>query len=142
MKSIWADLAAHHAQVADVKILSLFDDPKRFEQFSAQADGLLFDYSKTNLNADALDLLVGLAQSSGLAEKRAAMFSGEKINETEGRAVLHTALRAAPDAQVVVDGENVIPAIHVTLAQMAAFADSLRNGNVIHITHKQYCFQS
>lgn len=128
MTKVWADLAAHHAQVADVKILSLFDDPKRFEQFSARADGLLFDYSKTNLNADAMDLLVALAQASGLAEKRAAMFSGAKINETEGRAVLHTALRAAPDAQVMVDGENVVPAIQTTLARMAGFADDLRNG--------------
>ena len=128
MTPIWADLAAHHARVADVKILSLFDDPKRFDLFSAQAGGLLFDYSKTNLNAEALDLLVNLAQASGLVEKRAAMFSGVKINETEGRAVLHTALRAAPDAQVMVDGENVVPAIQATLARMAAFADDVRNG--------------
>jgi glucose-6-phosphate isomerase len=128
MTPIWADLAAHHAQVADVKILSLFDDPKRFEHFSAQADGVLFDYSKTNLNTDALDLLVRLAESSGLAEKRAAMFSGEKINQIEGRAVLHTALRAAPDAKVMVDGENVVPAIQATLARMAAFADDVRAG--------------
>jgi glucose-6-phosphate isomerase len=128
MTQIWADLAAHQAQRADVKILSLFDDPKRFAQFSAQADGLLFDFSKTTLTAQSMDLLLGLAQATGLAEKRAAMFSGAKINQTEGRAVLHTALRAAPDAQVMVDGKNVIPAVHATLARMAAFADDLRNG--------------
>ena len=128
MTQIWADLTAHQAQRADVKILSLFDDPKRFAQFSAQADGLLFDYSKTTLTAQTMDLLLGLAQATGLAEKRAAMFSGAKINQTEGRAVLHTALRAAPDAQVMVDGKNVIPAVHTTLARMAAFADDLRNG--------------
>jgi glucose-6-phosphate isomerase len=128
MTQIWADLAAHQAQRAEVKILSLFDDPKRFAQFSAQADGLLFDFSKTTLTAQSMDLLLGLAQATGLAEKRAAMFSGAKINQTEGRAVLHTALRAAPDAQVMVDGKNVIPAVHATLARMAAFADDLRNG--------------
>lgn len=128
MTKIWADLAAHYAKVADLKILSLFDDPKRFDLFSAQAGGLLFDYAKTNLNAEALDLLVNLAQACGLVEKRAAMFSGARINETEGRAVLHTALRAAPDTKVMVDGENVVPAIHATLARMAAFADDVLNG--------------
>ena len=128
MEQIWSDLAAHQAQVATRKILSLFENEQRFAQFSAQDDGILFDYSKTNLDDTALNLLIELARAAGVPAKRDAMFSGAKINETEGRAVLHTALRAAPDARVMVDGENVIPAIHKTLARMGEFAQAVRIG--------------
>ncbi len=128
LAEIWTKLAAHHSGVEARKILSLFEDPNRFAQFSAQNDGLMFDYSKTNLDDAALDLLLDLARAAGLEAKRAAMFSGAKINETEGRAVLHTALRAAKDATVMVDGENVIPAVHETLRRMGDFARDLRDG--------------
>ncbi len=125
---IWSQLAAHHTGIETRKILSLFENADRFAQFSAQDNGLMFDYSKTNLDDTALDLLVELAHAVDLPAKRAAMFSGAKINETEGRAVLHTALRAAPDAHVMVDGENVVPAIHETLRRMGDFSDAVRNG--------------
>ncbi|MFN3607302.1 MAG: glucose-6-phosphate isomerase, partial [Cypionkella sp.] len=128
MQDIWHDLATHHSAVQARSILSLFEDAQRFAQFSVQDAGLLFDYSKTNLDARARDLLIALADASGLAAMRDAMFSGAKINETEGRAVLHTALRAPKDAAVFVDGADVMPAIHDTLDRMAAFADAVRNG--------------
>ena len=127
MPDIWAKLAAHHSAVSDRKILSLFENTQRFTQFSLQDTGLLFDYSKTNLDERAIDLLTELAQCCDVPGKRAAMFAGAKINETEGRAVLHTALRA--DTPVLVDGQNVIPAIQATLERMAQFARDLRSGS-------------
>jgi glucose-6-phosphate isomerase len=129
MQTIWDDLAAYHKGNQSRKILDLFDNPARFDQFSIPNDGLLFDYSKTNLDERAIDLLLSLADAAQLSSKRDAMFSGEKINETEGRAVLHTALRAAQGASVMVDGENVVPAIHDTLRRMGDFADAVRNGS-------------
>ncbi|WP_112309276.1 glucose-6-phosphate isomerase [Pseudogemmobacter bohemicus] len=124
----WQALKAHHAEVADRHILSLFAaDPGRAAGFSARADGLLFDWSKTNIDAHGRDLLLALATASGVAEKRAAMFSGKKINETEGRAVLHVALRAGEEHRILVDGADVIPGITATRKRMAAFADQVRS---------------
>ena len=95
-----------HAKVADRSILSLFG-PHRAQNFSVSADGMTLDYSKTNIDETAMGLLLALAEGSGLIAKRADMFEGAKINETEGRAVLHTALRAGPQAVVKVDGQEV-----------------------------------
>jgi glucose-6-phosphate isomerase len=128
--SLWDDLAAHHAATQDRAILSLFDDPDRPAAFSARVDDMLFDYSKTNIDAAARALLLGLADAAGLAERRAAMFSGAPINETEGRAVLHTALRNT-GGPVMVDGQDVMPGIRETLARTAAFATDLRAGRII-----------
>ncbi|MEX3015536.1 glucose-6-phosphate isomerase [Gymnodinialimonas hymeniacidonis] len=127
MGDIWADLNAHNKTKARRTILDLFDKPGRAEAFSAKADGLLFDYSKTQLDAGAMSLLLELARSSGVESRRAAMFSGEKINETEGRAVLHTALRA-PGGTVEVDGENVMPGVLETRQRCLAFAEAVRSG--------------
>ncbi|WP_283177697.1 glucose-6-phosphate isomerase [Gemmobacter sp. 24YEA27] len=125
----WQALKAHHAKVAERRILSLFNaDPARAAGFSAEADGLLFDWSKTNIDIEGRDLLLGLATASGVADKRAAMFSGKKINETEGRAVLHIALRAGEEHRILVDGQDVIPDITATRRRMAAFADQVRSG--------------
>ena len=121
-------LAEHSKRVTDRHILDLFQDPHRAEGFSAQADGLLFDYSKTNLDAETRDFLISEAKASGLEAKREAMFSGEKINETEGRAVLHTALRAPKSELVEVDGETVIPGVVATRARMAECAEAVRSG--------------
>jgi glucose-6-phosphate isomerase len=123
-------LKAHHAKVRDRRILSLFsgNGGGRAANFTARADGLLFDYSKTNIDETALALLLSLAESSGVAARREAMFSGEKINDTEGRAVLHTALRAGDDALVLVDGRDVMPGVRATRARMAAFAADVREG--------------
>jgi glucose-6-phosphate isomerase len=89
---------------------------------------MLFDYSKTNIDATARDLLIGLLDATGVAEKREAMFTGAKINETEGRAVLHTALRNLDGGPVVVDGQDVIPGVRETLKRMEAFATDVRSG--------------
>lgn len=106
----------------------MFDTADRAAEFSVRAGEMLFDYSKTNIDARAKSLLIDLAMSSGVVEKRQAMFGGEKINVTEGRAVLHTALRAPVGTHVLVDGADVMPAIHATLGRMAAFADDVRSG--------------
>ena len=127
---IWANLAAHHAGVAERGILRLFDfDDGRAADFSARWEGMLFDYSKTNIDVTGRALLLELAEASAVAAKRDAMFAGAKINETEGRAVLHTALRNL-DASVIVDGRDVMPEVRATHARMQAFAHDLRAGRV------------
>jgi glucose-6-phosphate isomerase len=108
-------------------ILDLFDE-SRASDFSVLADGMLFDYSKTNIDAATRAALVTLAEVSGVAEKRAAMFSGAKINDTEGRAVLHVALRAGDDAVIKVDGKDVLPEVRRIRAACAAFARDVRSG--------------
>ena len=127
MSDRFAALQAHHAKVADRAILSLFDD-NRAQDFSVQVDGMLFDFSKTNIDAAALAQLLALTTATGLAEKRSAMFGGQKINDTEGRAVLHTALRAGDAAVVMVDGADVLPEVRATRARMTAFVDDVRSG--------------
>ncbi|MEG3661433.1 glucose-6-phosphate isomerase [Celeribacter halophilus] len=112
-------------------ILDLFaEDKNRADGFSAQSDGLLFDYSKTNIDTTTRDALFGLLDEAGLAEKRRAMFEGEKINDTEGRAVLHTALRNLDGGPVMVDGLDVIPGVRHTLARMGDFSDRVRRGEI------------
>ena len=111
-------------------ILSLFDDPDRAGAFSARFDGMLFDYSKTAIDAATRAALLDLAQAANVEGRRAAMFGGDRINETEGRAVLHTALRAPADAAVFVDGQDVMPAVRHTLDRMQDFADALRAGRI------------
>lgn len=127
MKQEWAALAAHHQAVKDRRILDLFADAHRAGAFTAIADGMRLDWSKTNIDADGRKLLVALAAASGVEAKRAAMFGGAKINETEGRAVLHTALRDL-DGPVMAEGVNVTPGITATLARMEAFARDVRDG--------------
>lgn len=127
MLNIWDDLHHHHEAVQTRPILDLFAHAGRAEGFSAHFDGFLFDYSKTNIDAKARNLLLRLAERSGLAARREAMFSGAKINETEGRAVLHTALRDL-EAEVMVNGQDVMPALRKTYARMQRFAEDVREG--------------
>ena len=130
MSDIWQTLADHRAATKDTPLAALFDqDAQRFTGFSAEADGLLMDYSKTALDGTARDLLLELAHRCDLQGKIDAMMSGAKINTTEGRAVLHTALRAPADAVIEVDGENVVPGIHEVLTRMGGFATALRDGS-------------
>src|SRR5690606_15501552 len=124
----WTALRDHHAKVADRPILSLFDAPGRAADFSVAADGMLFDWSKTNIDAEGRALLVMLAEASDVEGRRAAMFGGEKINDTEGRAVLHVALRADDDAVIRTDGQDVMPGIRAVKAKMAGFARDVREG--------------
>ncbi len=123
----WADLQRLHEANKGRHILDLFDE-SRAGEFSVKADGMLFDYSKTNIDAGTRAALVKLAEASGVAEKRAAMFGGEKINDTEGRAVLHVALRAGDEAVIMVDGKDVLPEVRRIRATCAAFARDVRSG--------------
>jgi glucose-6-phosphate isomerase len=125
----WQALQAHYQQIKGVHLRDLFaQDPGRGERFTAEGAGLFLDYSKNRVTDETLRLLVALAQASGLAARRDAMFSGEKINITEQRAVLHVALRAPRGASIVVDGENVVPGVHAVLDRMGDFATRVRSG--------------
>jgi glucose-6-phosphate isomerase len=125
----WRALAAHYRKVREFHLRQLFaDDPKRGTRMTTEALGLLLDYSKNRITAETLNLLLKLAEESRLRERIDAMFRGEKINITEKRAVLHTALRAPRDASIVVDGENVVPKVHGVLDRMADFANRVRSG--------------
>ena len=125
--SLWDDLKHRHKDHADRPIRSLFQGHDRARHFSASCGEMLFDYSKTNIDSHARDLLIRLAEGAGVARKRDAMFAGAKINETEGRAVLHTALRNL-GSPVVVDGRDVMPEVRATHARMEAFARDVRSG--------------
>ena len=125
----WRALAAHHEQVRDVHLRTLFaNDPSRGERFAVEAAGLYLDYSKNRITDETVRLLVALASACGLREQIDAMFRGDKINTTEERAVLHVALRAPRGASIVLDGDNVVPHVHDVLDRMAAFADQVRDG--------------
>ncbi|MGD9864570.1 MAG: glucose-6-phosphate isomerase [Pseudodonghicola sp.] len=128
---MWADLKALREQTQGRRIAELFaEDPARAEQFSAAAGDLRLDYSKTQIDAAIRTALCALCDHRDLAARRAAMFAGDKINDTEGRAVLHTALRNLDDGPVFVDGKNVMPGVRDTLARMHEFARAVRSGAV------------
>ena len=125
----WKALTVHHKKIAGKHLRELFaKDPKRGEKFTTSAAGLFLDYSKNRVTAETIKLLVKLAEESGLKARIEAMFTGEKINITENRAVLHVALRAPKGAKILVDGKNVVPEVHAVLDEMAKFADRVRSG--------------
>jgi len=124
---MWNALKTHYEQVKDRRFETLVD-AARADDFTAQSGDMRFDYSKTNIDTEGRALLFDLLEQTGVAAKRDAMFSGAKINETEGRAVLHTALRNLDGGAVQVDGENVMPDVLDTLARMEKFAESVRSG--------------
>jgi glucose-6-phosphate isomerase len=125
----WKALAAHFEKLRQLHLRQLFaDDPKRGERLTVEAAGLYLDYSKNRVTDETLELLRRLAEGSGLRARIDAMFRGEKINVTEQRAVLHVALRAPRSASIVVDGENVVPAVHAVLDRMSEFAERVRSG--------------
>ena len=126
---VWKDLTSHYKKVKDLHLRQLFaEDPKRGQLMTAEAVGLFLDYSKNRVTTDTLELLIKLAEESGLRGRIDAMFSGKKINLTEKRAVLHIALRASRDASILVDGENVVPKVHAVLDRMGNFANRVRSG--------------
>ena len=128
-RQAWKNLTSHYKKVRELHLRQFFaEDPKRGSRMTAEALGLYLDYSKNRITGETLALLIRLAEESRLRERIAAMFRGDKINLTEKRAVLHTALRAPRDATIVVDGENVVPKVHAVLGRMAGFANRLRNG--------------
>jgi glucose-6-phosphate isomerase len=108
----------------------LFAAPDRFEDFSAEAGALFLDYSKNKIDSEALAALIAVAEASGVAEKRAAMFAGEPINTTEGRAVMHVALRAGADAVFKAGGADIMPGIRRELSRMLEFAEAVRGGGI------------
>jgi glucose-6-phosphate isomerase len=125
----WTALERHAATVRERHLRDLFAaDPARAERMTAEAAGLLLDYSKNRITAETLDLLLALANRAGLRDRVEAMFRGERINATEDRAVLHVALRAPEDTRIVVDGQDVVPAVHAVLRQMADFSERVRSG--------------
>ena len=125
----WKALQAHYEEVRHRHLRDLFaEDPGRGERLTAQAAGLYLDYSKNRVTDETLRLLLDLAAECGLRDRMEAMFGGEKINRTENRAVLHTALRAPRDASVMVDGRNVVPEVHAVLDTMAGFCNRVRSG--------------
>ena len=118
----WKALGEHYKEIKSVHMREWFDRfPQRAERFTVEAAGIYLDYSKNRINPKTIELLIQLAEESGLAARRDAMFAGEKINITEKRAVLHVALRAPKDEKIFVDGEDVVPAVHDVLDKMAAF---------------------
>jgi glucose-6-phosphate isomerase len=133
----WAALEAHADQVRDVHLRDLFaDDPARAGRMTVDAAGLHVDYSKNRVTGETVDLLVALARAVDLRGAAERMFGGEKINVTEGRSVLHTALRAPRDASLVVDGVDVVPEVHAVLDAMAQFAEQVRSGGWAGFTGK------
>ncbi|HZW19775.1 glucose-6-phosphate isomerase [Noviherbaspirillum sp.] len=122
-------LSTHFAEAKEWQMRSLFSrSPDRFSRFSTEAAGLLLDYSKNRLDEKTMSLLLQLARERSLEQKRAAMFSGEKINTTEDRAVLHTALRLPRTASLVVDGQDVVREVHEVLDHVRAFSERIRSG--------------
>lgn len=125
----WKALESHRAALGDTHLRQLFaDDPGRAGRFSLEASGVFLDYSKNRITDETVDLLIKLAETCGLRERIDAMFRGDKINTTEGRAVLHVALRAKPNQSIVVDGHNVVPEVHAVLEKMSDFANRVRSG--------------
>jgi glucose-6-phosphate isomerase len=128
-KPAWKALEAHFATVKPLHLRELFaQDAKRGERLRLETLGILLDYSKNRITDETLKLLLQLAEECGVRARIDAMFKGEKINVTEKRAVLHTALRAPKDATILVDGKNVVPEVHAVLDKMAAFCDRVRSG--------------
>ena len=125
---MFADLKDKYAAVRGRQIISLFGD-QRAAEFSVKADGLFFDYSKTNIDDETRDMLLALVEKVDLPRKRAAMFSGEKINITEDRAVLHTALRRT-SGPLTVEGRDVMEQVLSTRARMLEFVEAVRSGEV------------
>jgi glucose-6-phosphate isomerase len=123
-------LEAHHAEIGDRHLRELFDaDPARGETMTAEAAGLFLDYSKNRIDAKTVELLAALAEECGLAERREAMFRGDRINVSEDRSVLHVALRMPRERSLVVEGADVVKQVHEVLDRMGAFCDRVRSGD-------------
>ena len=124
----WTALELHAIQMKSASIRELFANEGRAKALSVEAEGVFADFSKQRLNEETIGLLVALAHEMSVPAKIEAMFSGAELNPTEGRAVLHVALRAPSDAVIEVDAENVIPGVHAVLARMRDFSRRVRDG--------------
>jgi glucose-6-phosphate isomerase len=131
----WQALQAHQRDIASLTMRAMFNDnPARFEQFSLQLDGLLLDYSKNRITADTFKLLMSLARQAELPKQIKKMFGGAKINHTEGRAALHTALRNRGEQAVLFEQHDVMPAVRNVLARMRSFSEAIRSGQHVGFT--------
>jgi glucose-6-phosphate isomerase len=129
MQPAWKALAAHHEKIRELHLRQLFAaDATRGERLTAEAVGIYLDYSKNRVTDETLGLLCRLAEESGLRERIDGMFRGDKINQTENRAVLHVALRAPRGTSIIVDGKDVVPEVHAVLGALADFANRVRSG--------------
>ena len=136
---VWQALTAHQPAISKQPMREMFRaDPARFDKFSLQLDGLLLDYSKNLITEETLALLLDLARQSKLDEWIARMFGGEKINTSEQRAVLHTALRAPRDSSLIVDGKDVMRDVHRVLDHMRRFSGAVRDGSLCGYTGKPF----
>jgi glucose-6-phosphate isomerase len=136
--SAWKALLSHFPSIEKQSLRELFAaDPKRGERLALDAAGVYFDYSKNRIDDKTLELLLALAEQSGLRQHIDAMFRGDKINSTENRSVLHVALRAPRDASILVDGKNVVPDVHAVLDKMADFSERVRSGAFVGHTGKR-----
>ncbi|MEY4703282.1 MAG: hypothetical protein RIR96_1179 [Bacteroidota bacterium] len=126
---VWKELENHYSMMESIHTRTLFsDDPNRFGCFSHEWNDFLFDFSKNKVNKDTLQLLIQLAEQCDLKKAIASMFSGDSINETENRAVLHTALRKPASQSLIVDGKDIIPSIQHVLRQMQDFSNKVHSG--------------
>jgi len=134
----WRKLAEHYDRVRSVHMKDLFAaDPGRFKKFSLRSDDMLVDYSKNRITQETVGLLIELATEAGLADAIEKMFTGDKINETEDRAVLHTALRNRVNKPVLLDGMDVMPEVNAVFEKMRAFSESIRSGDWKGFTGKK-----
>jgi len=133
----WKALESHHGKIAEVHLRDLFArDPQRGEKLTEESCGLFLDYSKNRVTEETMSLLVALAEESKLPNRIEAMFRGDKINTTEGRSVLHVALRAPRGEKILLDGKDVVPEVHQVLDKMARFAERVRLGEWLGHTGK------
>src|ERR1700736_1296988 len=129
LRRAWRRLVSHQKKIRGLHLRQLFAaDPERGERMTAEAAGLFLDYSKNRITNETVTLLLKLADETGLRSRINAMFSGEKINITENRAVLHVALRAPKGARILVEGKNVVPDVHAVLDKMEGFSKRVRDG--------------
>src|SRR5438045_7894686 len=129
-RKAWQALKRHHEEIAGTHLRELFaSDSGRGERLTAEAAGLFLDYSKNRVTDETVALLVELAEQCGLPERREAMFSGEHINVSEDRAVLHVALRMPRERSLIIDGEDVVKQVHAVHDRMAEFCERVRGGD-------------
>ena len=133
----WKKLEQHAVSVKQQHLKTLLQDAGRCSALTAEFDGIMMDFSRENVVPATMDMLFDLAGAAGLEQKRAAMAAGVHINTTEDRAVMHVALRAPKTKQLIVDGEDVVPAVHAVLTKIGDFADRVRNGSWVGATGKK-----
>ena len=137
--STWLALQTHQTDIAATHMRDMFEtDPARFDKFNIELNEILFDYSKNRITERTMSLLLALAEEADLKTRIDATFSGEKLNNTEDRPVLHTALRNRSNRPIMVDGQDVMPAVNAVLDKMKTFVGSVRTGDWKGYTGKAY----